>query len=116
MNNANLRPKLQLQTVLENLDIAQNKEIKLIGNISMCKYQRGNLDLMLIKKLRKIKEFKEELTMLQVTFNSIKSQNKELNEELYNLHRLEILNKKKKKDHSDMQYDSLLAIQQSYKL
>ena len=63
----------------------------------MCKYQRGNLDLMLIKKLRKIKEFKEKLTMLQVTFNSIKSQNKELNEELNNFHRLEILNKKKKK-------------------
>lgn len=115
LTNTNLQLTLQSQTMLENLDMAQKKEVKLIENISMYKYQRDNLDSMLNRKLRKIKEFEEEMASLQMTVNSIKSQNKDLSEELYNLQQLETLNREKM-DQLDAQYDSLLREQQSCKL
>lgn len=115
LTNTNLQLTLQSQTMLENLDIAQKKEVKLIENISMYKYQRDNLDSMLSRKVRKIKEFEEELTSLQMTVNSIKNQNKDLNEQLHDLQQLQIFNKEKM-DQLDVQYDSLLKDQQVCKL
>lgn len=115
LTNTNLQLTLQSQTMLENLDIAQKKEVKLIENISMYKYQRDNLDSMLSRKVRKIKEFEEELISLQMTVNSIKNQNKDLNEQLHDLQQLQIFNKEKM-DQLDVQYDSLLKDQQVCKL
>lgn len=107
LTNTNLQLTLQSQAMLENLDIAQKKEVKLIENISMYKYQTDNLNSMLNRKLRKIKEFEEEWTSLQMTVNSIKNENKNLDEQLYNLQQLQTLNKEKMIQ-LDIQYDSLL--------
>lgn len=115
LTNTNLQLTLQSQNMLEKLDVAQKKEVKLVENISMYKHQKDNLDTMLRRKLRKISEIEEELGSLQMTFGSVKSINKELKDRLTELHEKEAVDKEKistlVKD-----YDTLVQSQESYRL
>lgn len=115
LTNTNLQLTLQSQNMLEKLDVAQKKEVKLVENISMYKHQKDNLDTMLRRKLRKISEIEEELGSLQMTFSSVKSINNELNDRLTELHEKEAIDREKVstlvKD-----YDTLVQSQESYRL
>lgn len=115
LTNTNLQLTLQSQNMLEKLDVAQKKEVKLVENISMYKHQKGNLDTMLRRKLRKISELEEELGSLQMTFSSVKTINKELNDNLIELNEKEAVDKEKV-DTLAKDYDTLVQSQDSYRL
>lgn len=115
LTNTNLQLTLQSQNMLEKLDVAQKKEVKLVENISMYKHQKGNLDTMLRRKLRKISELEEELASLQMTFSSVKTINKELNDNLIELNEKEAVDKEKV-DTLAKDYDTLVQSQDSYRL
>lgn len=115
LTNTNLQLTLQSQNMLEKLDVAQKKEVKLVENISMYKHQKGNLDTMLRRKLRKISELEEELGSLQMTFSSVKTINKELKDNLIELNEKEAVDKEKV-DTLAKDYDTLVQSQDSYRL
>lgn len=115
LTNTNLQLTLQSQNMLEKLDVAQKKEVKLVENISMYKHQKGNLDTMLRRKLRKISELEEELASLQMTFSSVKTINKELKDNLIELNEKEAVDKEKV-DTLAKDYDTLVQSQDSYRL
>lgn len=114
LTNTNLQLTLQSQNMLEKLDVAQKKEVKLVENISMYKHQKDNLDTMLRRKLRKINELEEELGSLRMTFGSVKTFNKELSDKLAELHQTEAANREKAGD-LVRDYDLLLQSQDNYR-
>lgn len=114
LTNTNLQLTLQSHNLLEKLDAAQKKEVKLSENISLYTHEHDNLDSILQRKVRKLTEVDEELQSLRMTFQSVENTNKDLSSKLKSSTDSEKSIKDKIRVLRD-QYESILENQSSYK-
>ncbi|CCK68393.1 uncharacterized protein KNAG_0A07400 [Huiozyma naganishii CBS 8797] len=113
LTSTNLQLTLQSHTLLEKLDHAQKREIKLNENISHYNHERDNLNSMLQRKKRKINELQGEIDELVQTFDSLQTSNSTLEKEIEENSAL-VDDYKEKTASLTRNYDTVLQAQDSY--
>lgn len=71
LTNTNLQLTIQSNSLLEKLENAQQRELKLLESTSSLKHENENLGSMLNRKTRKLKDVEEELYQIKLEHNAV---------------------------------------------
>ncbi|CCE61330.1 hypothetical protein TPHA_0A02470 [Tetrapisispora phaffii CBS 4417] len=95
MTSANVQLTLQSQSLLSKLEASQLKEIKLQEQITSLKNENENINQILNRKTRKLKDLETEFNSLFEAHKTLKSENTELNNNFGSISKNESILKQK---------------------